>query len=276
MVDGNLLGSAGFEKLGAPYSEMDCQAFVEWCLAQCGLKMNLPGSNAWYREVLKNGWAGSPEECVKQFGKVPAGAFLFIWKNDGKEPEKYRQDGLGNASHIGLVTGKGEGAIHSSSSRGCVAESRFAGKTIRGGWNRVGLWTAQVRYDVTAMDPTVPDPAEPETETAVVRAGQGSTVNTRQGPGTHYALSKAGRLPVGTVVEILKRAGGWCRIRYTDPDGAVWYCWMKEEFLVTDSVSDPEEEPEETYSVIISGLDLTQAKALQIRYPDCKVEKGVG
>ena len=39
MVDGNLLGAAGFEKLGTPYSEMDCQAFVEWCLAQCGLRM---------------------------------------------------------------------------------------------------------------------------------------------------------------------------------------------------------------------------------------------
>ncbi len=272
MVDGNLLGSVGFEKLGAPYSEMDCQAFVEWCLAQCGLKMNLPGSNAWYREVLKNGWAGSPEECVKQFGKVPAGAFLFIWKNDGKEPEKYRQDGLGNASHIGLVTGKGEGAIHSSSSRGCVAESRFAGKTIRGGWNRVGLWTEKVRYDVTAMDPAVPDPAEPETETAVVRAGQGITVNTRQGPGTHYALSKAGRLPVGTVVEILKRASGWCRIRYTDPAGAVWYCWMKEEFLVTAE----DAEPDMYWTVTISGLSEEDAKKLQEQYPGCTVQKGVG
>ena len=30
-------------------------------------------------------------------------------------------------------------------------------------------------------------------------------MNTRQGPGTSYALSKAGRIPVGTAVEILKR-----------------------------------------------------------------------
>ncbi len=34
----------------------------------------------------------------------------------------------------------GDCAIHASSSRGCVAESKFVGKTIpNGGWNRVGL-----------------------------------------------------------------------------------------------------------------------------------------
>ena len=133
MIDGNRLGAVGLEKLGTPYGQMDCQAFIEWCLAQCGLRKDLAGSNAWYREVMKNGWAGSPEECVKKFGKGPAGAFLFIHAFDGGEPAKYRPDGLGNASHIGIVTGKGEGAVHSSSSRGCVAESRFKGKSISGG-----------------------------------------------------------------------------------------------------------------------------------------------
>ena len=147
MIDGDKLGTVGFEKLGTPYRKMDCQAFVEWCLRQCGLKKDLAGSNAWYREVMKNGWIGSPEACVKQFGKVPAGAFLFIHAFDGGEERRGYRDGLGNASHIGIATGKGEGAIHSSSSRGCVAESSFRNKTVpNGGWNRVGLWTAEVRY----------------------------------------------------------------------------------------------------------------------------------
>ena len=146
MIDGNKLGAVGFEKLGTPYREMDCQAFIEWCLRQCGLKKDLAGSNAWYREVMKNGTVMTPEECVKQLGKVPAGAFLFIHAFDGGEEKRGYRDGLGNASHIGIVTGKGEGAIHSSSSRGCVAESGFRGKSIRGGWNRVGLWN-KVRYE---------------------------------------------------------------------------------------------------------------------------------
>ena len=286
MIDGNELGAVGFEKLGTSYIEMDCQAFIEWCLQQCGLKKDLAGSNAWYREVLKNGVILTPEECVKQLGKVPAGAFLFIHAFDGGEEKRGYHDGLGNASHIGIVTGKGKGAIHSSSSRGCVAESSFRGKSINGGWNRVGLWN-QVAYDYGGG--TVPaggqevselpaqEPAS-ETEYAVVWAGQGSTVNTRQGPGTSYALSKAGRIPVGTVVEILKRLNGWCRIRYNDPNNATWYCWMKDEFLQP-AGQDEGTEPvpgEILYTVVISHLTASETEMFRATYPDCTVREEAG
>ena len=129
MVDGNKLGDVGFQYLGVSYSKMDCQAFVEQCLRDCGLNKNLAGSNAWFREVYNHGAIMTPEECVQQLGCVPKGAFLFILERDGKEPEKYKADGLGNASHIGICTiPRGEGAIHSSASRGCVAESKFKEK----------------------------------------------------------------------------------------------------------------------------------------------------
>ena len=49
-------------------------------------------------------------------------------------------DGIGNASHIGLYIGRESGAIHSSYSKNGVRYSYFAGSTINGGWNRVGLW----------------------------------------------------------------------------------------------------------------------------------------
>ncbi len=139
MINGKALAEAGFSYLGVSYSKMDCQAFVEQCLRDCGLEKNLAGSNAWFREVATHGAVMTPEECVRQLGMVPPGAFLFILAQDGGEPAKYRPDGLGNASHIGIATGRGEGAIHSSASRGCVAESRFRNKTISGGWNMVGL-----------------------------------------------------------------------------------------------------------------------------------------
>ena len=173
--NGKALALAGDVYLGRSYSEMDCQAFAERCLRDIGINMNLAGSNAWYRKMT---WTGTPEECRKQFGSVPSGAFLFILEQDGKEPAKYRKDGIGNASHMGIKTGRtqeqmlkdgleriagrygkdntgkkaaqyefrkkvgfGNGAVHSSKSRGCVATSRFADRTIRnGGWNRVGLW----------------------------------------------------------------------------------------------------------------------------------------
>ncbi len=127
----------GDKYIGTPYSTMDCQAFVEQCLLDAGLDWNLAGSNSWYRAM---DWTGTPEECIALFGSIPKGAFLYILKFDGGEPPRYQSDGLGNASHIGIYTGRGLGAIHSSQSKGGVLESAFAGRTINGGWNRVGLW----------------------------------------------------------------------------------------------------------------------------------------
>lgn len=257
MIDGKQLGAVGFRKLGTPYSEMDCQAFVEWCLKQCGLDKNLAGSNAWFREVRSHGEVMTPEECVRELGTVPPGAFLFIVEHDGGEPAKYKPDGLGNASHIGIVTGKGEGAIHSSASRGCVAESKFQNRTISGGWNMVGLYD-QVVFDFTVgggMDPggdpepapaPAPTPA-PVKEYATVWSENDLPVNTRKGPGRNYTQSMAGKIPVGETVEILKRTTNngeeWCQIRVQDKHGATWTCWMMGKFLAADAgpVMDPED-----------------------------------
>ena len=238
MIHGKQLAEAGLSYLGVSYSKMDCQAFVEQCLRDCGLEKNLAGSNAWYREVWNHGTVMTPEECVKQLGTVPPGAFLFILARDGKEPEKYRKDGLGNAGHIGIVTGRGEGAIHSSASRGCVAESKFRNRSISGGWNRVGLWN-QVSYDygsgsgASETEGPTQDPLDPvlAVEVARVCSENGLPVNTRKGPGKHYDLSKAGKLPVGTLVEVLKWQGEWARIRCVDKNDAVWTCWMMGKYL---------------------------------------------
>ena len=149
MAKGSELARVGCKYLGVPYSTMDCQAFVEKCLADCGIKKDLAGSNAWYRYIMQNGWVGTPAECKEKYGSIPVGAFLFILKQDGGEPEKYKPDGIGNASHIGIYTGMtgaemvqigiedgdikapgynyGDGAINSSNSRGAVCTSKFGG-----------------------------------------------------------------------------------------------------------------------------------------------------
>jgi len=122
---------------GMSLTGMDCQGMVEWLLMQAGIpkaECNLAGSNAHYRACV---WVGTPEECKKLFGEIPAGAALFILEQDGNEPDKYKADGIGNASHMGLWTGKT--SMAASASKGKVIESNFKGKTINGGWNRVGL-----------------------------------------------------------------------------------------------------------------------------------------
>ena len=272
MINGSELGNVGFKYLGVPYSEMDCQAFVEKCISDCGMHKDLAGSNAWYREVMKNGAIMSPEECVQQLGCVPEGAFLFIHAFDGGEPSKYHGDGMGNASHIGICTGtRGEGAIHSSASRGCVAESKFKGKTINGGWNKVGLWDP-VSYDYGGGSGGggSGSPDEPQTEpeptpgiTAIVGnvpAGNRQDVNLRAKASTNGALID--RVPCGETVEILEYGDKWSKVRWEKQTG-----YMMSKFLLFD------EEEYETYTVILTGITKDEAAAFKKVYPDAEIRK---
>ena len=244
MIDGKNIGAAGFKYLGTSYSTMDCQAFVERCLADSGWKIDLAGSNAWYRKCVTEGWVGTPEEAVKLFGKTPVGAFLFIHANDGKEPAKYHGDGLGNASHIGIVTGTGEGAIHSSASRGCVAESKYKGKSINGGWNKVGLLPGDVYYAEIDTDPSgdgggkpAGDDPEPEPVPALelfVYAENGKPVNLRKEPSTAAAL--VDRVPVGDAVDVLSDNGEWARVDWHGKSGYMMSCFLVESMPASDGL----------------------------------------
>ena len=241
----------GDKYLGRSYEEMDCQEFVERCMADAGLKMDLKGSNAWYREVLKHGWIGTPEQCKKKFGSVPKGALLFIHAFDGGEIKRGYHDDFGNASHIGIKTGRGKGAIHSSSSRGGVVESEFNDKTIRnGGWNRVGLYN-KFTYGKTidwvldhigiAENPAGQgETKEDEHMTATVYSENGNPVNLRKSASKSAAL--VDKIPVGTDVEIISSTIGadgtaWSKVKAGRLSG-----WMMTDFLSADDSALPPED----------------------------------
>ena len=259
MINGNELGDVGFQYLGVSYQTMDCQKFVEQCLADCGLKKDLAGSNAWYREVMNHGAVMTPEECVSQLGCVPKGAFLFILEHDGKEPEKYKPDGIGNASHIGICTmPRGKGAINSSYSKGCVCESVFKGKSINGGWNRVGLWD-QVEYDHSGGTEPAPEPL-PDKQTACVWADNGKPVNLRSKPSLMGRLIE--RVPCGEQVEIIDLDTKWCKVKWKNYVG-----YMMTKFLFT--------EDNVLYTVTIPHVDRDTAELLVQTYGgEMKEENG--
>lgn len=249
------LAAAGFKYIGRSYQEMDCQTFFEKCLQDAGITEDLKGSNAWYRKIRKEGWVGTPEECKVRFGSVPKGAVLFIHVYDGGEEKKGYHDGLGNAKHIGIKTGTGEGAIHSSESRGGVFESKFKDKTIpNGGWNCVGLWpelTYGEKIDKLlaggsgeGQKGTDPEDEGGDTvETAVVWSAKGTPVHMRASntPGTAgYRLYDD--IPVGTSAEVLEHGDKWCRVNCGRRKG--WY--IMTEFLLFDGAAvEPGEDPGE-------------------------------
>lgn len=228
MVNGKKLGEVGFQYLGTPYSVMDCQAFVEKCLKDCGDSTNLGGSNSWYRKCMENGWVGTPEQCKSEFGSIPTGAFLFILEPVSEStPDKFCHDGVGDATHMGIVTNTGEGAIHSSRSKGCVCESKFKGKTIsNGGWNRVGLWN-RVDYGLNSSDGGGEDPV---TMIATVRSKNGGSVKMRANPSTSCSLYWD--IPNGSVVRLIDWGDKWSKIKWGDQTG-----YMMSEFLVRGGTS---------------------------------------
>ena len=260
---------AGQQFLGRPYADMDCQEFVERCLECVGCVLDLKGSNAWFRKIQAEGWTGSPEECIREFGSVPKGAFLFIHAFDGGEECRGYHDGKGNASHIGIKTGQGKGAIHSSASRACVAESEFHDKTIRnGGWNMVGLWN-RMDYGKTVNwvlehSGLWKGPTEQKEEMkqmkAVVVSPNGGLVNLRKSSSKKAPL--VDQVLPGAEAEVLLQSGDWTKIRVSGRTG-----WMMTEFLQMDEGVDPAVQERETYCVTVYGLDRAQAQELCDNYP---------
>ena len=139
-------------------SEM-CDAFVENTLkAAGGPDKNWEGSNTMLRKALT---AMYPLDMAKKQGLLQRGMLLFIIAHDGGEPPRYQNDGLGNASHVGIYTdlkdpvnGEYVEVMHSSYTRGGVAAS-----TLKNGWTHCGKYIG-VDYagsGTPAEDPAIPD-----------------------------------------------------------------------------------------------------------------------
>lgn len=108
MITGNQFAAQAMSEkyTGIPYSKLDCQAFVEEVLKDCGIRKsdgsiyNWKGSNSMWRNALS--WKGTIEQARTKFGSIPLGAWVFIVRNDGGEKEKGYTDNEGNATHVGI------------------------------------------------------------------------------------------------------------------------------------------------------------------------------
>lgn len=258
MATGAELAKVGFKYLGVPYSTMDCQAFVEKCLSDVGIRKDLAGSNTWYRFLMQNGWVGTPEECKAKFGSIPVGSFLFIWKNNGGEPEKYRKDGIGNADHIGIYTATGLGAINSSSTNKCVCESKFAGKSINGGWNRVGLWKIidygerinKILSGESSGGSSGGGGSKMSYQAKVV--GGGLNLRTKKNKKSDLII----QIPDGSIVTVFDDDGEWSKVSF---DGNVGYSmsqYLEKIDGDSDTVAVPRKKLQELYDQIVDWLGL--------------------
>ena len=88
--------------IGTPYEKLDCQAFVERVLIDCGIKYNWRGSNHMWRDAL------TEKHPIENINDIPPGAWLFTVKNDGGEKKRGYNDNEGNAKHVGIYLGSGD------------------------------------------------------------------------------------------------------------------------------------------------------------------------
>lgn len=117
--------------IGIPYKTLDCQAFVERVLKDCGYSRNWRGSNHMWRDALT--WRGTRDEYKRAFDHdIVPGVWVFAWRVDGGERLRGYRDNDGNAYHVGIYIGNGE-VIHSTT--GGVQISPMDDKRF----NRVGL-----------------------------------------------------------------------------------------------------------------------------------------
>lgn len=194
--------------VGYTYDEMDCQAFVEHCVRQAGGSMDYSGSNDMARNAA---WLGTLENA-KAAGKLVPGAGMLIHDDtEANLPAKYRGDGLGDFSHVGLYVGEDAltdtdkngqkrscDVVHSSSSMG-----RVAGSTLKNGWTHV-MWFAEIDYGVD-VQPGVEIGAEISQDTTADSNGAegGLTAGTPAASAERYATVVS---PDGNPVKLRKTA----------------------------------------------------------------------
>ena len=93
------------------YDKMDCQGFVERVLSDLGVRKpngkpyDWRGSNSMYRNYYS--WRGTTDECLKQFGKIPVGAFVLYHRayHDCFSVYAYRMDIHGKVLRLPSLIG---------------------------------------------------------------------------------------------------------------------------------------------------------------------------
>jgi hypothetical protein len=204
---------------GASLNGMDCIGLVKYCAKQVGAGLNCAGSNDAYRNACS--WLGTYAEAKAQ-GRIIPGAVGFILEHNGKEGDKYRADGIGNASHICVIVLSGDiHSIDASSSAGRVrTRTKRDAESI---WTHIG-WLKGFDYNMTTvMDEiggVMVEPAVPQPRIAIVQTVDGGNLNIRRDP-TDSVDNRIGKAPNGATVEVLETRGEWARIRYSGITGWV-------------------------------------------------------
>lgn len=160
-----------YRNSGIPYSQLDCIGFVNQVRSDLGLSSLINGTNSLWRSNQLT-WKGTLRDAytrwnVNNWRNLPQGILLFRIKAEDDPnynvppiPSRYYMDGVGNVTHVGIMTALGEGIMQSGG---------YGGRGVhQSGW-QAGYWThcaLQMNVDYTEPpdpdDPNPPDPPDPD------------------------------------------------------------------------------------------------------------------
>lgn len=160
-----------YRNSGIPYSQLDCIHFVNRVRTDLGLRSMLNGTNTLWRSNNLT-WKGTLAQAYQRWGvsswnQLPQGILIFRIKSESDPtydsppiPQRYYMDGIGNVTHVGIMTGMGQGVMQSGGYGGTgVHES---------GW-RSNYWThCAIQMNVVypePIDPDDPNPPDPDDPT---------------------------------------------------------------------------------------------------------------
>lgn len=158
-----------YRNSGIPYSQLDCIGFVNQVRSDLGLSSLINGTNSLWRSNQLT-WKGTLNDAytrwqVNNWRNLPQGILLFRIKSEDDPkynvppiPSRYYMDGVGNVTHVGIMTALGEGIMQSGG---------YGGRGVhQSGW-QAGYWThcgLQMNVDYTEPpDPDDPNPPDPPT-----------------------------------------------------------------------------------------------------------------
>jgi hypothetical protein len=208
---------------GSTRKGADCQGLVEGCIKEAGGKADYAGSNAMFRACNRAGNVWTLAQAQK-LGKLKPGALVFILEQDGKEPQQYKADGLGDASHVGVYVGQSDAiwSVDASASAGRVrTRTKRDAPSV---WTHVG-YLPEIEYGIAAKPEdmpidegllTQPDEKSAGPYSAVVLESGAGRVRVRKTPGGEYN----GHISTGQVVRVVEEVPDWNKIQWKT--GTYW------------------------------------------------------
>lgn len=213
---------------------IDCSGAWVRCYKKHGFTI-LHGSNSIYRKEC------SSTGKINSSSDLRVGMMVFKNRFDNKEPDKYKNDGLGNFYHIGCVTNINPLVITHATSPNAKQDTKF--NSNMNGWSHWGIGnkvelTETINTDITddGGSEIVAESGELMDKNCRVVTGDKTSVNMRKTGSIKGAL--VARIPYDSIVLVTSDTGGaYVGTRWKDVNGIyrvqgkIYTGYMAREFL---------------------------------------------